>query len=73
MAPEAALIEVNEAVQCCPAVLSAPLDVAQAAELARAFSALGDAGPVHGDRRGKWVWYSLDRARLAALRAALDA
>jgi ArsR family transcriptional regulator, arsenate/arsenite/antimonite-responsive transcriptional repressor len=34
---------------------------------------LGEAGLVHGDRRGKWVWYSLDRARLAGLRAALDA
>ncbi len=33
---------------------------------------LGDAGLVHGDRRGKWVWYSLDRARLAELRAAID-
>jgi ArsR family transcriptional regulator len=33
---------------------------------------LGDAGLVHGDRRGKWVWYSLDRARLAELRRALD-
>jgi ArsR family transcriptional regulator len=34
---------------------------------------LGDAGLVHGDRRGKWVWYSLDRDRLARLRSALDA
>jgi ArsR family transcriptional regulator len=33
---------------------------------------LGDAGLVHGDRRGKWVWYSLDRDRLAGLRSALD-
>ena len=33
---------------------------------------LGEAA-VHGDRRGKWVWYSLDRERLARLRAALDA
>ena len=32
---------------------------------------LGDAGLVHGDRRGKWVWYSLDHSRLAALRSAL--
>jgi ArsR family transcriptional regulator len=32
---------------------------------------LGEAGLVHGDRRGKWVWYSLDRDRLAELRAAL--
>jgi ArsR family transcriptional regulator len=34
---------------------------------------LGVAGLVHGHRRGKWVWYSLDRSRLAALRAAIDA
>jgi ArsR family transcriptional regulator, arsenate/arsenite/antimonite-responsive transcriptional repressor len=33
---------------------------------------LGDAGLVRGDRRGKWVWYSLDRARLAELRGALE-
>jgi ArsR family transcriptional regulator len=34
---------------------------------------LGEAGLVHGERRGKWVWYSLDRNRLASLRAAIDA
>jgi ArsR family transcriptional regulator len=34
---------------------------------------LSEAGLVHGDRRGKWVWYSLNRTRLAALRAAIDA
>lgn len=33
---------------------------------------LGEAGLVHGDRRGKWVWYSLDRERVAGLRSALD-
>jgi ArsR family transcriptional regulator, arsenate/arsenite/antimonite-responsive transcriptional repressor len=33
---------------------------------------LGDADLVHGERRGKWVWYSLDRARLAELRGALE-
>jgi ArsR family transcriptional regulator len=33
---------------------------------------LGDAGLVEGDRRGKWVWYSLNRERLAELRAAID-
>jgi ArsR family transcriptional regulator len=32
---------------------------------------LSDAGLVHGDRRGKWVWYSLDRRRLSDLRDAL--
>jgi ArsR family transcriptional regulator len=33
---------------------------------------LSEAGLVQGDRRGKWVWYSLNRVRLAALRAAID-
>jgi ArsR family transcriptional regulator len=33
---------------------------------------LAQAGLVHGDRRGKWVWYSLDRQRLAELRDALE-
>jgi ArsR family transcriptional regulator len=32
---------------------------------------LSDAGLVAGERRGKWVWYSLNRQRLADLRAAL--
>jgi ArsR family transcriptional regulator len=32
---------------------------------------LSDAGLVHGERRGKWVWYSLNRQRLAAIRDAL--
>jgi ArsR family transcriptional regulator, arsenate/arsenite/antimonite-responsive transcriptional repressor len=102
-------------VVCCPSVLAAPLEVSEADELARGFSALsdpvrlrvlsmladspsgevcvcdfvdplgksqptvshhlkilGEAGLVRGDRRGKWVWYSLDRDRLAELRAAID-
>lgn len=29
---------------------------------------LADVGLVHGERRGKWVWYRLDRARLEELR-----
>jgi len=33
---------------------------------------LAGAGLIHGDRRGKWVYYSLDRDRLASLRAAID-
>lgn len=33
---------------------------------------LGEAGLVHGERRGKWVWYSLDPTRLARLRGALE-
>lgn len=116
MPKEAGLVQVAEAVECCPSVLAAPLGTDEAAELARGFQALGDpvrlrvlsmlaaapsgeicvcdlvgplgrtqgtvshhmkilsdAGLVHGERRGKWVWYSLDRERLAALRGALGA
>lgn len=101
--------------ECCASVLAAPLDTADAAELAGGFSALADpvrlrllsilaaapegevcvcdfveplaksqptvshhlkilseAGLVQGDRRGKWVWYSLNRGRLAELKAAID-
>jgi ArsR family transcriptional regulator len=32
---------------------------------------LGEAGLVEGDRRGKWVWYSVNRARLDELRSVL--
>ena len=33
---------------------------------------LSEVGLVAGDRRGKWVWYSLNRERLAELRTALQ-
>jgi ArsR family transcriptional regulator len=108
-------VEARRDEECCASVLAAPLDAADAAELASGFSALSDpvrlrvlsilaaspegevcvcefvgplgksqptishhlkilseAGLVQGDRRGKWVWYSLDRNRLAELRAAID-
>ncbi len=106
---------VVDASECCASVLSSPLGAADAAELARGFSALadpvrlrllsmlaaapsgeicvcdfigplgrtqgtishhlkilGEAGLVHGDRRGKWVWYSIDRDRIGALKAAIE-
>ena len=109
------MLEGDALTRCCPSVLAAPLDVADAAELAKGFSALSDpvrlrvlsilaaspegevcvcefveplgksqptishhmkilseSGLVQGDRRGKWVWYSLNRARVAQLRAAID-
>jgi ArsR family transcriptional regulator len=107
-------IEVRPADQCCPSVLVAPLDAAEADQLAAGFNALSDpvrlrvlsilagaangevcvcdfvdplgksqptvshhlkilseAGLVSGERRGKWVWYSLNRDRLADLRASI--
>lgn len=33
---------------------------------------LAEAGLVRGDRRGKWVWYSLDRQHLKDLQLALQ-
>ena len=33
---------------------------------------LSEAGLVEGDRRGKWVWYSINRDRLAELRTTID-
>lgn len=116
MARNVVAVAGTEITECCPSILTAPLDVDDAAELARGFSALsdpvrlrmlsmlaaapagevcvcdfvaplgkaqptvshhlkvlGDAGLIHGERRGKWVWYSLDRTRLTTLRGALDA
>jgi ArsR family transcriptional regulator, arsenate/arsenite/antimonite-responsive transcriptional repressor len=116
MARRSAVAEVIEGPECCPSLLTASLDPADAQQLAQAFAALGDpvrlqilsmlaadeegeicvcnfvapigktqgtishhlkiltgAGLVHGDRRGKWVWYSLDHDRLAALRDAISA
>jgi ArsR family transcriptional regulator, arsenate/arsenite/antimonite-responsive transcriptional repressor len=115
MAKRALSLEVDASTQCCPSVLAAPLDAADASELAQGFSALSDpvrlrvlsmlaaapegevcvcefveplgksqptishhmkilseAGLVQGDRRGKWVWYSLNRDRLSQLRAAIQ-
>ncbi len=34
---------------------------------------LSEAGLVQGEKRGRWVWYSLNRGRLASLRSAIDA
>jgi ArsR family transcriptional regulator len=97
---------------CCPSVLDAPLDEAQAADLARAFAALADpvrlrllsliadagevcacelleplgkaqptvshhtkaladAGLIVGEKRGRWVWWSIVAERVATLADAL--
>jgi ArsR family transcriptional regulator, arsenate/arsenite/antimonite-responsive transcriptional repressor len=115
MASQTSRTKIRLTESCCPSVLSAPLNVDDATEMSRGFSALADpvrlrvlsmlaaspdgevcvcefvaplgksqptishhlkiltdAGLVQGDRRGKWVWYSLNRDRLAELRATID-
>jgi ArsR family transcriptional regulator len=115
MAKSAMTLEATVPTECCPSVLSAPLDAVEATELAHGFNALADpvrlrvlsilaaspggevcvcefveplgrsqptishhmkilseAGLVQGERRGKWVWYSLNNERLAQLRSAID-
>jgi ArsR family transcriptional regulator, arsenate/arsenite/antimonite-responsive transcriptional repressor len=116
MPTPAASFAVQDSGACCASVLAAPLDAADATELAHGFGALADpvrlrvlsiiaaaaegevcvcdfveplgksqptvshhlkilseAGLVQGERRGKWVWYSLNRTRLAQLQATIDA
>ncbi len=56
--------------EVCVCDLVAPLGKSQPT-VSHHLKILSEAGLVHGDRRGKWVWYSLDRGRLADLRSAL--
>lgn len=97
---------------CCTSVLEAPLQEAEADELAQAFAALADpvrlrllsfiaaagevcscdllvpldrsqptvshhtkvladAGLISGEKRGRWVWWSIVPARVADVRGAL--
>lgn len=58
--------------EVCVCELVGPLGRSQPT-ISHHLKVLGEAGLVHGERRGKWVWYSLDRQRLAALRGVLDA
>jgi ArsR family transcriptional regulator len=99
---------------CCPSLVSATLDDAQAGELASAFAALSDpvrlrafnliatageicscdlliplgksqptvshhtkaladAGLIAGEKRGRWMWWSIVPERLTVLREALGA
>jgi ArsR family transcriptional regulator len=105
-------IQPSRTAECCPSILAAPLDEADAERLARAFAALGDpvrlrllsliaaageccsceleepldrsqptishhtkalaeAGLITGDKRGRWMWWTVIPERLDALRALL--
>jgi ArsR family transcriptional regulator len=57
--------------EVCSCNLEDPLGKSQPT-ISHHMKILSETGLVQGERRWKWVWYSLDHARLAELRAALD-
>ena len=57
--------------EVCGCDLVAPLRKSQPT-VSHHLRVLSEAGLVKGERRGKWVWYSLERSALAALRMAID-
>ncbi len=65
------LLAGSEAGEVCVCDFVDPLGKSQPT-ISHHLKILSEAGLVRGDRRGKWVWYSLDRDRLAELRAAID-
>jgi ArsR family transcriptional regulator len=65
------ILAAAEGGEVCVCDLVEPLGKAQPT-VSHHLKVLGDAGLVVGDRRGKWVWYSLVPDRLAALQSALQ-
>ena len=61
---------VADAGECCACDLVEPLGKSQPT-VSHHTRVLADAGLIHGDKRGKWVWWRVDRARVKALRDAL--
>jgi ArsR family transcriptional regulator len=62
---------VADAGECCACDLVGPLGKSQPT-VSHHTKVLSDAGIIHGDRRGRWVWWRVDRQRVAALRDALS-
>jgi ArsR family transcriptional regulator, arsenate/arsenite/antimonite-responsive transcriptional repressor len=65
------ILSAAEGGEVCVCDLVEPLGKSQPT-VSHHLKVLGDTGLVVGDRRGKWVWYSLVPERLADLRAALQ-
>ena len=56
--------------EVCVCDLVSPLGKSQPT-VSHHLKVLSQAGLIHGARRGKWVWYSVDRDRLAELRSTI--
>jgi ArsR family transcriptional regulator len=61
---------VSEAGESCGCELTAPLGKSQPT-ISHHTKVLAEAGLLRGEKRGKWVWWSVDRKRVRALRDAL--
>ena len=59
-----------DAGECCACDLVAPLGKSQPT-VSHHTKVLAEAGLITGDKRGKWVWWSVDRTRVRAVRDAL--
>jgi ArsR family transcriptional regulator len=56
--------------ECCSCDLLEPLGKSQPT-ISHHTKVLADAGLLRGERRGKWVWWTVDRSRVKALREVL--
>jgi ArsR family transcriptional regulator len=63
---------VAEAGEVCACDLVGPLGKSQPT-ISHHTKVLAEAGILHGDKRGRWVWWSVDRKRMRAVRDALNA
>ena len=61
---------VAEAGECCACDLLAPLGKSQPT-ISHHTKVLAAEGILRGEKRGRWVWWSVDRDRIDALRDAL--
>jgi|SRR3954469_3409113 ArsR family transcriptional regulator len=61
---------VADAGECCACDLVAPLGKSQPT-ISHHTKVLAEAGLITGDKRGKWVWWRVDRGRVRAVRDAL--
>ena len=64
------LIAASEKGEVCACELANPLSKSQPT-ISHHLKVLFDAGLVKKDRRGTWIWYSIEKEKLEALRAAL--
>ena len=57
--------------ECCSCDLEEPLGKSQPT-ISHHTKALAEAGLISGEKRGRWVWWSVVPERMAAVRAALE-